>query len=267
MYCDFHTHTSFSSDSEAAPESQIKQAIRLGMSRICITDHEDIDFPEQYGLPFVFDYYEYFTHLKTLQRKYAESIDVLIGVELGIQPHLKKQLTEYVDSHKFDFIIGSTHLVDRMDTYYPEMFAGRTENEALTDYFEELLLNIKTFHDFDVIGHIDYITRYTPSRGRLYNCHDFDDIMDEILKFAIEHGLGIECNTARLGSGFLHCNPHEDIIKRYRELGGEIITLGSDSHAPETLGNRFEKAGQLLKAAGFNHYTVFKNRKPEFIPL
>ncbi len=267
MYCDFHTHTSFSSDSKASPESMIQRAIELEMHRICITDHEDIDFPEQYGLPFVFDYNEYFTHLKRLQRRYADQIDVLIGVELGLQPHLGKILTEYVDSHKFDFIIGSTHLVDRKDTYYPEMFAGRSEREVLLCYFEELLLNIKTFHDFDVIGHIDYIARYTPSKGSLYNCHDFDDIIDDILKFAIENGIGIECNTARLGYELLHCNPHEDIIKRYRQLGGEIITLGSDAHTPETIGNKFKNAGKLLKASGFKYYTVFRNRKPQFLPL
>ena len=267
MYCDFHTHTSFSSDSEASPQSQIKKAISLGMPKLCITDHEDIDYPAEYGMPFVFNYDEYYSCLSELRELYADRIDLHIGVELGLQPHLGDVLAEYTANHKFDFIIGSTHLVDRVDTYYPEMFTGLSEYDALLKYFEELLINIQTFNDFDVIGHIDYIVRYTPSGGLMYNCHDFDDILDEILNYAILHGIGIECNTSRLGSGFLHCNPHEDIIKKYRELGGEIITLGSDSHTPRTLANKFKEAGEILKEAGFKYYTVFKDRKPEFLPL
>ena len=267
MYCDFHTHTSFSSDSEALPESQIEKAIKLGMKKICITDHMDIDFPKKYGLPFVFDYDEYYQSIKHLKEIYSGQIDIMTGVELGIQPHLKETLEDYTAGHFFDFIIGSTHLVNRIDSYYPEFWENSTEHDVLMKYFEEVLTNIHTFNNFDVIGHIDYVVRYTPSNGTLYNWHDYIEIIDEILKFAVECGIGIECNTSKMGIGALHCNPHEDIIKRYRELGGEIITLGSDSHQPERLANKFAEAGELLKNAGFKYYTVFKNRKPEFLPL
>lgn len=267
MYCDFHTHTRFSSDSEASPESQIEKAISLGMKKICITDHMDIDFPEKYGLPFIFDYNEYYPYLQSLKEAYSGKIDILTGVELGIQPHLKDALYAYAGGHDFDFIIGSTHLVDRVDSYYPEFWDKSSEHDVLMRYFNEVLVNLHTFSDFDVIGHIDYVVRYTPTKGTLYNCHDYDEIIDEILRFVIGHGIGIECNTSKMGIGALHCNPHEDIIKRYKELGGEIITLGSDSHQPERLANKFDEAGELLKAAGFKYYTVFKNRKPEFLPL
>lgn len=267
MYCDFHTHTRFSSDSEALPESQIEKALSLNMKKICITDHMDIDFPEKYNLPFVFDYDEYYQYLQHLKEIYYGKIEILTGVELGIQPHLKDTLTAYTAEHAFDFIIGSTHLVNRIDTYYPEFWENSSEHDMLTKYFEEVLLNLHTFSGFDVIGHIDYVVRYTPSKGMLYNCRDYSEIIDEILRFAIGNGIGIECNTSKMGIGALHCNPHEDIIKRYKELGGEIITLGSDSHQPEHLANKFTEAGDLLKNAGFKYYTVFKNRKPEFLPL
>lgn len=267
MYCDFHTHTFFSGDSEAKPESQIEQAVNLGMKRICITDHLDMDYPPEYEFSYEFDYDEYFNYMSGLREKFAGKIDVLIGVELGLQPHLKKELREYVENHSFDFIIGSTHLIDGIDPFYPEMFAGLSEHEAVLKYFNEVLLNIKTFHNFDVTGHIDYIVRYTPSRGRLYNWLDYRDIIDEILKYILDNGLGIECNTSRLGNDWLHCNPHEDIIKRYRELGGEIITLGADAHSPKGIGRCFSEAGEILRNAGFKYYTVFKNRKPEFLPL
>lgn len=267
MYCDFHTHTSFSSDGKATAEEQIEKAISLGMKKICITDHHDIGYPNEHGLSFNIDPDEYVTCLRALREKYADKIGVLIGIELGLQPKLTKELNAFVSAHDFDFVIGSTHLVGGKDPCFSDFFETNSESEAIRKYLEEVLLNVRSFDGFNVVGHIDYIVRYTPSRGGNYDCHDYFDIIDEILKTVIARGQGIECNTSRIGCGKLHCNPHEDIIRRYRELGGEIITLGSDSHMPRTLANGFDKAGEILKSAGFEHYTVFENRKPEFVRL
>lgn len=267
MYCDFHTHTSFSSDGKASPEEQIEKAISLGMKKICITDHHDIGYPNEHGLSFTIDPCEYTARLRQLREKYSGKIGVLIGVELGLQPNLTKELGEFVSAHDFDFVIGSTHLVGGEDPCFSDFFETNSESEAVEKYLRQVLLNVKSFGDFDVVGHIDYIVRYTPSRGENYNCRRYFDIIDEILKTVIDRGQGIECNTSRIGCGKLHCNPHEDIIKRYGELGGEIITIGSDSHMPKTLANGFGEAGEILKSAGFGYYSVFENRKPEFIKL
>ncbi|MGN0464528.1 MAG: histidinol-phosphatase HisJ family protein [Acutalibacteraceae bacterium] len=267
MYCDFHTHTSFSSDGKADPELQILRAIELDMKKFCITDHEDIGYPPEYGLPFTVDIDKYFDTLKALKEKYADKISVLIGIELGLQPRLTQEQEAFVQSRDFDFVIGSTHLVGGEDPCYPGYFGRYSQKEGIRKYLEQVLKNIKSFNDFDVVGHIDYIVRYTADKGAGYNCADFRDVTDEILKYVVENGKGIECNTSRLGCGLLHCNPHEDIIRRYRELGGEIITLGSDSHTPDTLGHEFRKAGEILKEAGFKYYTVFEKRNPEFLKL
>lgn len=270
---DFHVHSDFSSDSDTPMEEQIQRAIELGLERICFTDHMDYDFPKQYPLPFVFDMDLYIKELDRLQKKYTGQIAVLTGVELGLQPHIADTchaLTmDYRD--KLDFVIGSTHIVDHLDPYYEHYWEDKSLEEGISRYFEVTHSCIRQDMDFDVYGHLDYIIRYIPETRRPkedINCmKQFGDYIDAILKALIARGKGIECNTAGLKYGLSFPHPHGDILKRYRELGGEILTIGSDGHAPCHLAYGFPKIGEFLKKNGFAYYTVFRGRKPEFIPV
>lgn len=270
---DFHVHSDFSSDSDTPMEEQIQKAIELGLERICFTDHMDYDFPKQYPLPFVFDMDLYIKELDRLQKKYTGQIAVLTGVELGLQPHIADTchaLTmDYRD--KLDFVIGSTHIVDHLDPYYEHYWEDKSLEEGISRYFEVTHSCIRQDMDFDVYGHLDYIIRYIPETRRPkedINCmKQFGDYIDAILKALIARGKGIECNTAGLKYGLSFPHPHGDILKRYRELGGEILTIGSDGHAPCHLAYGFRETGEFLKKNGFAYYTVFRGRKPEFIPV
>ena len=164
-------------------------------------------------------------------------------------------------------MIGSSHVMHGVDPYYPAYWENHTEEEGYQEYFESILENIAVFDGFDVYGHIDYVVRYGPNKNASYSYQKYADIIDEILKALIIKGKGIEINTGGFKYGLGHPNPTEDIIKRYHELGGEIITIGADAHQPEHVAFDFEKVPSILKEAGFTHYTVFKNRKPEFIPI
>jgi histidinol-phosphatase (PHP family) len=167
----------------------------------------------------------------------------------------------------FDFVIGSSHCVRSIDVYYPAFYEGRTEDEAYREYFEAILENVNSGADFDVYGHLDYIVRYGPNKNREYSYRKYAEVIDEILRQLIARGKGIELNTAGFKYGLGHPNPTEEILSRYHELGGEILTLGSDGHKPEHVAYDFEKIPQLLKNAGFSYYTVFRRREPEFIPV
>ena len=114
-------------------------------------------------------------------------------------------------------------------------------------------------------GHLDYAVRYSPEKS--YNPVDFREIIDEILRKIVSLGKGIEINTAGLRKGLSHANPHPFILKRYRELGGEIITVGSDAHNTADIAADFDLAESFLKDAGFEFYTVFRQRKPHFVRL
>lgn len=265
MYWDTHMHCRFSGDSEAEPRAMIESAVAHGLDGICFTDHIDYDYPGP--TPFHFDPEEYFEVLTKLREEYKDRLTVNIGVELGLQPHLKQKYEAFAALEDFDQIIASSHVVHGFDPYYPEFYDGKTEDKAYLEYFESILENLAIFRDFDVYGHIDYVVRYGPSGNRNYSYEKFADVIDAILKKLIDLGKGIEINMAGFKYGLGHPNPTEAILKRYRELGGEILTLGSDAHAPEHVAYAYDRLAGILTDAGFTHYTVFSKRKPVFYPL
>lgn len=268
MKADFHMHTNFSTDSDSTPEQMIEGAIQKGLQTICITDHQDVDFPKSI-MPegFQIDFEKYFETLRKLQTKYQNQIEILIGVELGLQPHLGNVYKELADTYLFDFIIGSVHLLDGMDPYFKEFFKDKTDEEGYRRAFEITLENIKNISEYDVLGHLDYVVRYGKEQDRAYSYSKYADYIDEILKHLIAHGKGLEMNTAGFKYGLSFAHPHTDVLKRYRELGGEIITIGSDGHKPEHIAYDFHKVSDILKACGFKNYTEFRQRKPIFRQL
>ncbi|MBE6900865.1 MAG: histidinol-phosphatase HisJ family protein [Ruminococcaceae bacterium] len=259
---DLHVHTNYSSDSDEPMENAVRAAIEAGLSVMCITEHMDMDFPTG---EFMVDTDAYKAELSALKEKYADRIELLFGIELGLMDYLAPRLYEYTSAYPFDFIIGSSHLVDGMDPYEPEYFGKYGDRNGILRYFESILANIGTFDDFDVYGHLDYAVRYCKAKSYLPS--EYRELTDEILKKIIAMGKGIELNTAGLKYGLGWAHPHPDVLKRYRELGGEKITVGSDGHKGEHIAYDFDKASDILKAAGFEYYTVFRQRKAEFVKL
>lgn len=268
--CDFHMHTDFSSDCDTPPGDMIEGAIQKGLHTICITDHNDKDYPaDQHAKApeFMFDVDRYFEVLSSLKADYADRIAVRMGIEIGLQPHLGEYFEELTKKYPFDFVIGSVHLIEGKDPYYKDSLDGYTDEEFYRKAFLVTLENLKEVKSFDVLGHIDYVVRYGRHQARDYSYRKYADLLDEILKEIIEMGKGIELNTSgfKYGLGFSH--PHPDVIRRYRELGGEIITIGADAHKPTHIAYDFSQAGGILKECGFKYYTEFKGRKPIFKQL
>ena len=266
MLWDTHLHTSFSGDSSAVPEDMIQKAIDLGLAGICVTDHLDLDYPEEPDL-FLPNLDIYVPEIHRLSEKYRNIIPIRTGIELGLQPHLAGIHRNLTAAHDFDFIIGSSHVVHGIDPYYPKYYEGRPEREAYLEYFTSIPENIRAFDDFDVYGHLDYVVRYGPNQNTGYSYDAYRDVIDVILKLLIEKGKGLEVNTAGFKYGLGHPNPTEEILKRYHEMGGEILTIGSDAHLPEHIAYAFQKMPDILRSCGFSWYTIFKKRKPEFIRL
>ncbi len=270
MLWDTHMHSFFSGDSQAPMEDMIRAAIAKKLRGICFTDHLDLDYPLPDGEdtnPFLLNLPEYAAQIAELRGRTPGHFPVLFGLELGLQPHLAAQHAQISSRYPFDFIIGSSHVVHGYDPYYPAFYEDRTETECYLEYFESILENIAAFDGFDVYGHIDYVVRYGPNRNADYSYRKYSEVIDEILKLLIRKGKGIEINTGGFKYGLGHPNPTEEVIARYRELGGEIITIGADAHRPEHVAYDFGKVPQILRAAGFSYYTVFRERKPEFLKL
>nr|MCR4904206.1 histidinol-phosphatase HisJ family protein [Butyrivibrio sp.] len=258
---DFHIHTHHSGDSEAPMDAVIESAIKKGLPAICITEHMDFDYPETPDLPggvFEVDTDEYRKEFLSMKSKYGNRIKMFFGIELGMQPQIVKQNSDYVKSYPFDFVIGSNHLCHGEDPYYPAFYEGRSESEAYRDFFESTLENIKLFNDFDVLGHLDYIVRYAPSLEAGYNYLTYKEIIDEILKEIISGGKGLDVNTKSLYTNsepaFKNPNPCRDILLRYKEMGGEIITFGSDAHKAKNVAGAFNLVTDIVKGCGFTAY-------------
>jgi len=268
---DSHMHTAFSSDSDTPMEQMILSSIEKGLTSICITDHHDIDFPKLFAdLDFQLDTPSYIEEFHRLKEIYGEKIDLRIGVELGLMPDTGDKLREYLCRYgsEFDFVIGSTHLVDKVDPYLPEYYGSfEKEQDGFRRYFEENMKNLQTFDQMDSFGHYDYAVRYAPKKDLNYVPSDYIDMTDMFLKTLIEKGIALELNTAGLKYGMKQANPHIEILKRYRELGGELLTIGADGHKPEHIAWDFKKAYEILREAGFEYYTVYRRRKPEMVKI
>lgn len=260
---DMHVHSWFSSDSSAKPEDMISVALNKGFSYFYLTDHMDFGFPVVDGMDFILDVEQYDLLFDSLHEQMQDKIILRKGIELGIKPDVVSDVIKLLDSHSFDFVISSTHLVDNVDPYQNVFWEGKSEKDCIFHYFETVFNNLKLFSDFDSCAHLDYVIRYAPSKGKGYTYKMYGDIIDEILKFLIHNGKALEVNTGGLKYGLDNPNPHLDILKRYSELGGELITIGSDAHEPAYYAFQFERVERLLREIGFQYYCVFFDRKVE----
>lgn len=272
---DCHVHSSFSSDSEALFTEQIEAAIEAGLEGICFTDHMDIDYPstDMNGYSFVFNVDEYCAALNSLKAQYADRISILTGIELGLRnepdvyPGMKQRFDELVQSGAFDFAIGSVHCLEHIDPCYDGYWKDKTAREGLRTYLEATLFNVMNYDCFNSLGHLDYLVRYMPKRDSegdiwegpsSYDPSEFKDIIDEILVTLINKGKALECNSAGLKYGIGFAHPKIEILRRYHELGGELITIGSDSHKPEHIAYDFKTVCDMLRSVGFKFYSVYE---------
>ncbi|MCM1267387.1 MAG: histidinol-phosphatase HisJ family protein [Bacteroidales bacterium] len=267
---DFHLHTSFSGDSDTPMEEMILRGIELGLTEMCFTEHNDFDFPVSDAEPA--DFWElnpdaYLYDFLKLREKYADRISLLYGVELGLQPHLSKKNAAFAKEHDYDFIIGSSHICHGRDPYYFSFYEGRSQEEAYLEYFESILENLKSYSNFDVYGHLDYVVRYGPAKDDDYSYERYQEIFDAILTKLVDMEKGIEVNTAGLAKGIRDVHPCRAVLRRFRELGGEIVTVGSDAHEPQQIAHAFDRAAGILKDCGFGYYATYEKRSPSFHKL
>ncbi|MBP1948512.1 histidinol-phosphatase HisJ family protein [Virgibacillus litoralis] len=256
---DYHVHSDFSADSTTPMEKTIEKAIELGLEEICFTDHIDYDYPDD-SIVFYFDLEQYDEKIKELKAVYADSISIKKGVEIGIQPHLVKRYNDLLADRMFDFIICSMHTSEQKDLHSGRFFNNRSVDDSYLAYYEDLLYCVKNFNQYNVLGHIDLVKRYAKQNST----HDFHDILQQIFKEIVSKGKGIELNTSGIRYGLKNGMPSSDILRLYKECGGEILTLGSDSHVESTLAYDFKESLDMLKGLGFNYIATFNNGVPVF---
>ncbi|MBQ7220945.1 MAG: histidinol-phosphatase HisJ family protein [Synergistaceae bacterium] len=275
MKADYHVHSSYSDDSSTSMERQAKQAVRLGLDELCFTDHVDYgvkydhDDPMLQAYPYDsnVNYPEYFPAIDDVRSKFSGKLTVKAGLEFGVQSITIKQYEELYAKYrsKLDFVLLSVHQVDNLAFWNQHYQSGKTQTEYNRGYYEELLRVIQNYHDYSVLAHLDLIVRYNLKGA--YPFRNVRDVVAEILRTAINDGKGIELNTSSWRYGLTDTQPCREILKLYRELGGEILTLGSDAHSPDYVGAHIDEGREILRGLGFTRFCTFEKMRPVFHTL
>jgi histidinol-phosphatase (PHP family) len=261
---DYHVHTRSSCDSKSEMAAACEAAIAQGMREIAFTDHADFgpDDPPGYFRPV-----EYLAEIERCRARYGDRLTIRAGVEMG-EPHIFTQEAEAVlATGTFDFVIGSAHYADGLQCAWKAHFFEQPLRQAYEAYFRQVVA-LAAAGDFDVLGHLDLVKRDAHKFGKPYDGPGaYADMIRAALRSIVERGKGIEINTSPLYKGLSEPCPSLEILRWYRELGGEILTFGSDAHTPDKIGAHFDVALEMARLVGFARLARFEQRQVAWLEI
>jgi len=258
---DFHVHTYYSDDSECPMEAMIQRAIQQHLDEIAFTEHVDYGVKTDLNC----DYEAYFSEIESLQKKYSGQIVIKQGIEFGVQLHTIEQFKKDFKRYPFDFVILSNHQIEDNEFWNYAYQKGKTQQEYQRDYYQAIYQVMEQYKEYSVLGHLDMIKRYDQ-----YGDFPDEEIMryvEPILQLMIKDGKGIEVNTSSFKYGLKDLMPSKRILKRYYELGGTIITIGSDAHEAVHLADHINEVKKELRAIGFDRFCTFEKMIPKYHEL
>jgi histidinol-phosphatase (PHP family) len=270
-------------------------AIARGMREIAFADHVDFEPLDEccgYLRPAA-----YLAEIERCRAIYGDQLTIRAGVEIGEAHVYRDQAAALLEAHEFDFVLGSLHWVDGRLHNDKRYFAGRTLDEGLHAYFEELA-RLASEADYDVLAHLDTVRRaaYRAFGLKALDYAPYKETIRRTLRTLVERGKGLEVNTVtvRLSASRLSgstersqslgkvstkshgeaCrrgmgdpSPPLQVLRWYRELGGEILTFGSDAHTPDAIGSCFDVALEMVRTAGFTRLATFKQRQIHWVEI
>ena len=259
---DYHMHTVVSFDGKQRGADAVRTALERGLKEICFTDHLDYDPLGKMGI-MAFDndaYSREYDHLE------APGLKIRRGMEFGMTVDNRAQFKTDLARRHFDFVLGSVHFVDDLDVYYEDYWQDKTVFRAERRYLEATLDCVRLHEDYDVLAHLTYISKtHCHPAPRPVPFAEHRELIDEILREVARKGKGLEMNT----SGVNRCGdflPAADYFRRFKELGGQVITFGSDAHTADRVGEHTYRACEILKDI-FGYVCTFEDRKPIFHKL
>ena len=259
---DFHMHTTVSYDGHNTPLEMARSAVDAGLKEICFTDHRDY----QQSVPRETTAYSLEAYRSAYEGLEIPGLVIRHGTEVSLCPWNKAEIQADLRAYPYDFVLGSIHFIDDQDIYFPEFWAGRDFIAMERIYFEETLRCVQLHDDFDVLGHLTYISK---CKGhpcpRIIPLEDHKDVIAEIMKTLIAKGKGMEINT----SGVDRCGdylPGIPYLKLFKDLGGQIITVGSDAHTTDRVGQYTTDAMAIAKEI-FGQVCTYQGRQPIFHKL
>lgn len=259
---DIHTHTKFSADGRNSIEEMIAAAMQKGLAWYGISEHFNYDYDRLHltidgqEVPPI-DERAYFTRARELQKQLRGKLHLLVGAEYGYD-NANSTLQRYIETEQEyspDFVVNSVHTCLGMDCYFPHYCVGKSKEYAYNAYLYRVLESLDAPYRYDIVAHIGYCSRNATYPDPKLRYEDYADVLDEILKRIIARGKILEVNSSAktAGSPFI---PDTDILERYFELGGRMVSFASDAHDTTRIADRRDIVVAALKKIGFTHLTI-----------
>lgn len=288
-FVDVHNHcTEFSPDASQPLSERIREAEDLGLRGIIMTDHYDKDLYEaERGLPlppygavpkkgeWIFYLPDYRRRLLSEQAKLQAAGDdfkLLFGIELGYAPLLAKHYRDLAENYDFDCIIASMHSMKNQDVYlHRDQLYKKSKQDIYNLYIHYMADMLEEMDYAHVLGHFDYISRYSKYVPKKMYYREQKDALDRLFEIMIKNEVSLELNMGSQSAKELNGErmglPDPEILKRYREMGGRLVSLGSDAHHKNYVGRGFKETAEYLKDLGFEYITHFEKGKPVLTAL
>lgn len=257
-------HSNNSTDGKDSIMKMSQTAVNKGLNEIAISDHFEPTLGNE-AYPW-YNAEKIFSEIREANELLHNKIKIKAAVELG-QPHLyPEHSTKLIETYQYDYVLASAHkMADNTD--FSELHYTKENLDDCCSLYLTELENLTRWNKFDCLGHLDLVKRYSANFHLRARLMDYQEKLEHVLKMIIYNGKGIEINTSGLRQTSRECLPDFDIISFYRQLGGEIITIGSDAHNCEDIGKGVLNAIELLAKAGFHYITVFENRMPSMLKI
>ncbi len=261
---DYHVHTTQSVDCNTPMRLSCEAAIKAGVTEIAFTDHIEHE-PADMGFGF-YRFEQYQDDLARARDEYSGRLVILAGAEVDYNRGIHDDVERFLGKHEFDFVIGSVHYGEAGEIIFPDYFDGRSLDDVFRSYFEEVHAAVETGW-FDTIGHIDLPKRYAPLALGEYDPSRYSDALMAIFRSLISEGMSFEINTSGLRQAPRTSMPSAQVIEMYSSLGGSFVTIGSDSHVPETIGAGFDRTYDMLELCGVHDISRFRCREREQVSI
>jgi len=263
-HVDYHCHTRYSGDGLGEIRDLCVRAVELGITEIAITEHVDTD-PTDPCYEF-YDHEAVGTAVRRCREEFGRTVGVRHGIEIDYQKRFHDEAVEFLATHEFDVVLGSAHYIRGKRGWETEVYRLNDERSAYMGHFEGTLAAAESGL-FDVMCHLDLVKRYGIPHYGPYDRAPYAAIIDEILRVMVDKDQALEVNTSGLRQTPQATFPEIETVRRYRELGGQFVTLGSDCHKPADLGAGLAEGADIIRRAGFTRLTVFEGRERSFVEL
>ncbi len=261
--CDYHTHTHYSFDgaSHATHDAMCRRALEVGLSDIAFTDHCDIN-GEVEGLYAPLRADQAFAEMQTVKEKYKGRLNVICGIELGNATQYPAEAAAVLAAHPYDFVIGSLHNLRGVPDFSMLKYGMMTESHIASLFnraLDETIDMVSHTDGLTTVGHITYMHRYVTLAQKKLDFKPFYDKLTRLYRILIDRDIALELNVSTLWKGLGISMPTMELLKLYRDCGGQLITIGSDAHAPENLGRDIRKGYALLRTVGIDRVRIVRN--------